>query len=56
MKLPTNLDLVAFEKTSCQSSHTILMACLVARKWAEVRKWGSIIAHFPIYPNTGKGK
>ena len=31
-------------------------ACLVARKWAEVRKWGSIIAHFPIYPNTGKGK
>jgi len=29
---------------------------LVARKWAEVRKWESIIAHFPIYPNTGKRK
>ena len=30
--------------------------CLVARKWTEVRKYGSIIAHFPIYPNTGKKK
>ena len=30
--------------------------CLVARKWAEVRKLGSIIAHFLIYPNTGKRK
>ena len=29
------------------------MACLVARKWAEVKKWESIIAHFPIYPNQG---
>jgi len=31
-------------------------ACLVARKWGEVRKLGSIISHFPIYLNTGKGK
>ena len=31
-------------------------ACLVARKWAEVRKRESIIAYFPIYPNTGKEK
>ena len=36
-----------------RSSHC---ACLVARKWAEVRKWGSIIAYFPIYPNTRKEK
>jgi len=34
----------------------LLRACLVARKWAEVRKWESIIAHFLIYPNTGKEK
>ena len=33
---------------------TSLWACLVARKWAEVRKWGHIIAYFPIYPNTRK--
>ena len=32
------------------------LACLVARKWAEVRKRESIIAHFPIYPNTKKRK
>ena len=36
--------------------HLSLWAYLVARKWVEVRKWGSIIAHFLIYPNTGKGK
>jgi len=33
-----------------------IRACLVAKKWAKVKKWGSIIAHFPIYPNTGKRK
>ena len=33
-----------------------LWACLDVRNYSEVRKWGSIIAHFPIYPNTGKGK
>jgi len=31
-------------------------ACLIVRKWAEVRKWGSTIAHFPIYPDTRKRK
>ena len=35
---------------------TFYAARLVARKWAEIRKWGGIITHFPIYPNTGKGK
>ena len=38
------------------SSLVMLWACLVARKWAKVRKWRSMIAHFPIYPNTGKEK
>ena len=48
------------EEGRCGTSNWIpaMRACLVARKWAaaEVRKWGSIIAHFPIYPNTRKGK
>ena len=28
--------------------------CFVSRKWVEANKWGSVISHFPIYPNTGK--
>ena len=30
--------------------------CLESRKWTEVRKWESVISHFPIYPNTEKRK
>ena len=40
----------------CTSHLYPLWACLDVRNHSEVRKWGSIIAHFPIYPNTGKGK
>ena len=41
-------------KTSILVSY--IWARLVARKSAEIRKWGNIITHFPIYPNTGKRK
>ena len=41
---------------SSKLQDAILRACLFARKWAKVRKCGSIIAHFPIYPNTEKEK
>ena len=28
-----------------------LRGCLDSRKWADVRKWGSVISHFPVYSN-----
>ena len=59
-KGPVCLKMSMFDNLSPKNNVAVKLdffsiACLVARKWAEVRKWGSIIAHFPIYPKTRKG-
>ena len=42
--------------TSFCGKNLPLRGCLDSRKWAEIRKCRSVIYHFPIYSNTGKGK